>query len=110
MVIRKGKHWLEICDENYYDPRICYQNEIDGFWVAFLYVNIQMPNANIESIVKKLVLDHCFKAAKLALPYYCGLCMKVTLKTILPLSGQAFILPKRSSVPLSFCHCYGMHP
>lgn len=70
MVIRKGKHWLEICDENYYDPRICYQNEIDGFWVAFLYENIQIPNANIESIVKKLVLDHCFKAAKLALPYY----------------------------------------
>ena len=40
----------------------------------------------------------------------CGLCMKVTLKTILPLSGQAFILPKRSSVPLSFCRCYGTHP
>lgn len=70
MVILKGKHWLEICDENYYDPRICYQNEIDGFWVAFLYENIQIPNANIESIVKKLVLDHFFKAAKLALPYY----------------------------------------
>lgn len=70
MIILKGRYWLEICNEKYYNPKECFQNEIDGFWIAFLYRNIQNANNDIENIVKKLVLSESFKAAKISLPYF----------------------------------------
>jgi len=70
MIISKGQYWLEICNEKYYDPKKNFQYEIDGFWVAFLYKNIQTPDANIVNIMKKLVLDEKFKAVKIGLPYF----------------------------------------
>lgn len=70
MIILRGKYWLEICNEKYYDPKKCFQNEIDGFWVAFLYGNIQTPNNDIVNILKGLVLKESFKAVKIGLPHF----------------------------------------
>lgn len=70
MIVLKGQYWLEICNEEYYDPKKCFQYEIDGFWVAFLYGNIQTPNADIVNILKELVLNKSFKAIKIGLPYF----------------------------------------
>lgn len=70
MIVLKGQYWLEICNEEYYDPKNCFQYEIDGFWVAFLYGNIQTPNADIVNILKELVLNKSFKAIKIGLPYF----------------------------------------
>ena len=70
MIVVKNQYWMEICNERYYDPNKCFQNEIDGFWVAFLYGNIQIPNNNIVNILKELVLNENFKAVKIGLPYF----------------------------------------
>ena len=72
MVVKKNKYWLEIANEEYYNPTIMYlnKNEIEGFWVLFLYENIVTPNTKIENIVKKLVLKGAFKAVKIGLPYF----------------------------------------
>lgn len=70
MHISKSKYWLDIYDKEFYDPKRFYQRKIDGFWVAFLYGNIQKYNSNIENIVQKLVIDKKFKAARLGLPYF----------------------------------------
>ena len=37
MIVYKGQYWLEICNEEYYNPKNLYQEDIDGFWVAYLY-------------------------------------------------------------------------
>lgn len=70
MHILKNKYWLDIYDKEYYDPKRFYQNKIDGFWVTFLYGNIQKQNPDLESVVKELVLRKKFKAARLGLPYF----------------------------------------
>lgn len=70
MIVFKGQYWLEICNEKYYNPKKLFQNEIDGFWVAFLYGNIQNKNADIVNILKELVFKESFKAVKVGLPYF----------------------------------------
>lgn len=70
MIIFRNKYWLDICNEDYYNPKYFYENEIDGFWVCFLYANIKSTNNEIEKIVKKLVLNNTFKSARIGLPYY----------------------------------------
>lgn len=72
MVIKRNKYWLEIANEEYYNPRNMYlnKNEIEGFWVLFLYENILISNKEIEKVVKKLVYNGSFKAAKLGVPYF----------------------------------------
>ncbi len=70
MRIQKNKYCLELYNEEYYDPKRFYQREIDGFWVAFLYGNIQKYNYNLEKIIEKLVINKSFKAARLGLPYF----------------------------------------
>lgn len=70
MHILRNKYWLDIYDKEYYDPKRFFQRKIDGFWVAFLYGNIQKHNSNLEGIVQKLVIEKKFKAARLGLPYF----------------------------------------
>ncbi len=70
MHILKSKYWLDIYNKEYYDPKRFYQKGIDGFWVAFLYGNIERYDPNLESIVQKLVIDKIFKAVRLGLPYF----------------------------------------
>lgn len=70
MIVFKGEYWLEICNEEYYNPKNLSQDKIDGFWVAYLYNNIQFQNNSIENTIKKLVLNRSIKAAKLGLPYF----------------------------------------
>jgi len=72
MVIAKNKYWLEIANEQYYNPKNMYlnKNEIHGFWVLFLYENILIPNYKIENTIRNLVFNGSFKAAKLGLPYF----------------------------------------
>lgn len=70
MIVYKGQYWLEICNEEYYNPKNLYQEDIDGFWVAYLYRNIQFQNSDIENTIKRLVLNKSIKAAKLGMPYF----------------------------------------
>lgn len=70
MHILRSKYWIDIYDKEYYDPRGCFQRKIDGFWVVFLYGNIQKFNSNLEDIVQKLVIDKKIKAARFGLPYF----------------------------------------
>jgi len=66
----KTKNWLDFYNKEYYDPKRFYQNEIDGFWVVFLYNNIYKLNINLEYIIQRLVIDKKFKAARLGLPLF----------------------------------------
>ncbi len=70
MHILKSKHWLDIYNKEYFDPKRFYQRGIDGFWVAFLYGNIRKCDPNLKDIVQKFVIDKKFKAARLGLPYF----------------------------------------
>lgn len=70
MHIMKSKYWLDIYDKKYYDPARFYQKDINGFWIAFLYGNIQKFNPDLEGIIQKLVIEKKFKAARLGLPHF----------------------------------------
>lgn len=70
MIVMNGQGWLEICNERFYNPKECFMEGIDGFWVAYLYGNIQFPDSNIVNNLKRLVFDESFKAVKIGLPNY----------------------------------------